>query len=81
MSYSATMVLPCKCGAECHIIMECVDDDKGLGVVPIFCCNCSFQVGQAQALAVRTYPTAREALLNWIREAKCGTSNRKQDVA
>ena len=81
MSYSATMVLPCKCGAECHVIMECDDDPRNLRAVPIFYCKCSIQIGQAQALAVKTYSTAREALVDWIHEGNCGTSNRKKDVA
>lgn len=81
MSYSATMVLACKCGAECHVIIECDDDPKDLRAVPIFCCKCTTRMGQVPALAVKTYPTAREALLDWVHEGKCRPSNWKQDFA
>jgi hypothetical protein len=68
MPYSATMVLPCKCGAECHVVLECDDNPTALKTMPVFCCKCLIEIGQVPALAVRTYPTAREALLEWLQE-------------
>jgi hypothetical protein len=67
MSYSATMVLPCRsCGAECHIIMECDDDPQDLRSVPIICCMCSAQIGRVPATSVLTHPSARGALTGWL---------------
>jgi hypothetical protein len=62
MPYSATMMLSCKCGAECHVIMDCEDDPKDLRTVPVFCCKCSMKIGQVPALSVWSHPTSQEAL-------------------
>jgi hypothetical protein len=67
MSYSATMVLPCKaCGAECHVIIECADDPQDLRTVPVFCCKCATKIGQVPAVSVWTHATAREAITEWL---------------
>lgn len=67
MSYSATMVLPCRaCGAECHVIIECDDDPQTLRTVPIVCCKCSTQIGRVPGVAVATHPTAGAALNSWL---------------
>jgi hypothetical protein len=77
MSYSATMVLPCKCGAECHVVLECDGDPKALRTVPIFCCKCSNQIGQVPALAVWTHPTARDALTGRLHERDPNPADQK----
>jgi hypothetical protein len=80
MSYSATMVLPCKaCGAECHLIIECDDDPKDLRTVPIMCCRCSTKIGQLAAISVRTHPTARDALSDWLSGHKALPQCRQTD--
>jgi hypothetical protein len=68
MSYSATMVLPCKCGAECHVIMECDDDAKDFHKVSVSCWKCQGRIGQVAALSAKTRATAREAIQDWLSE-------------
>lgn len=62
MTFSATMLLHCKCGAEVHVLMECDEDPKRLTTMPIKCWSCDETMGRVPAIAVGTDSTAAGVL-------------------
>jgi hypothetical protein len=62
MTFTATMFLHCKCGAEVHVLMECDEDAKRLDTMPVKCWSCDATVGRVPAVAVATDATAASVL-------------------
>jgi hypothetical protein len=62
MTFTATMFLHCKCGAEVHVLMECDDDAKRLDTMAVKCWSCDATVGRVPAIALATDATAASAL-------------------
>lgn len=61
MSWSATLTLPCKCGAQVSIVIQCDDDPGELRTVPVICWKCFSGIGKVPAVAVWTGPDMKQA--------------------
>lgn len=56
MPHEAMIELPCSCGAQSQVVMECDDDPKTLRTIPVHCWQCESKIGQVPALTARSQP-------------------------
>jgi hypothetical protein len=59
MPHEAMIELPCSCGAQCQVVMQCDDDPKELRTIPVHCWQCESKIGQVPALTARSEPARK----------------------
>ena len=67
MPYSAWIELPCTCGAQCQVTMECDDDPRALRTLPVHCWKCDSKIGQVPAIAVTSEPALQHRPASLLR--------------
>jgi hypothetical protein len=60
-TWYASLVLPCTCGVDVYVLVECAEDPKGLQTVGMTCWHCGDSLGRLPAVAVWTDETAAGA--------------------